>query len=100
MFIQGWVHEDLDQHTQDNFGEDWMTRFLRFAAEEGFPQYKLQNALLIQFEIIPFAKQIQRVLMMLVFLDGNVDPRIRSKVRSFLGNLNVKIMGQPFIFPT
>ena len=37
MFIQGWVHEDLEQHTQDNFQEDWQTRFLRFAAEEGFP---------------------------------------------------------------
>ena len=36
MFIQGWVHEDLEQHTQDNFNEDWMTRFLRMAAEEGF----------------------------------------------------------------
>ena len=35
MFIQGWVHEDLEQHTQDNFNEDWMTRFLRMAAEEG-----------------------------------------------------------------
>ena len=36
MFIQGWVHEDLEQHTQSNFNEDWITRFLRMAAEEGF----------------------------------------------------------------
>ena len=36
MFIQGWVHEDLEQHTQDNFGVDWITRFLEFAAKDGF----------------------------------------------------------------
>ena len=33
MFIQGWYHDTLWQHSQDNFGEDFITRFLRFAAE-------------------------------------------------------------------
>ena len=36
MFIQGWYHETLWQHSQDNFGEDFITRFLRYAAEESF----------------------------------------------------------------
>ena len=36
MFIQGWYHDTLWQHSQDNFNEDFITRFLRFAAQVGF----------------------------------------------------------------
>ena len=46
MFIQGWYHDTLWQHSQDNFGEDFITRFLRFAAEEGFPNAKFFKSLI------------------------------------------------------
>ena len=29
FFIQGWIHDDIGQHIQDLFGEDWIDRFLR-----------------------------------------------------------------------
>ena len=26
---KGWIHDDIGQHIQDNFGERWTDRFLR-----------------------------------------------------------------------
>ena len=34
--FKGWIHDDIGQHIQDNFGERWTDRFLRLGMFLGF----------------------------------------------------------------